>query len=212
MSFDYKIVPLPPIWPAKETSAGYRRTPPFKPRTNWVRHIAREVDMLNGRNVTIAIDVDDRHINQAGTLYANARPRSPRVILSFDVKDGRLQFPADTFTTWLANIDAIARVMEDLRRAERYGVRAGAQYTGFKAIPAATTATMSVADAVRILTASANGSGKGIEHALTNTDAARALVRAAFARAHPDAGGTSDQFQRVQQARAILSAHHGGKL
>lgn len=210
MSLDYKVVPLPPVWPALVTS--YRSTPPFKPRTAWAKHLEREVGMLNGKNITIAADIEERHLNRMGLLRADARPLSPKVILSFDVKAGRLQFPADKFTTWLANLDAILRIMEDLRRADRYGIRPGAQYSGFKALPATTAPTMSTGQAAEAIVTRSNGP-HDVAAVMTRPDHAREAIRSALANTHPDKNdGKSTDFLLVGEARRILSAHHGTTL
>jgi len=41
---------------------------------------------------------------------------------------------------------------------------------------------------------------------------ARQAIRRAAAKTHPDAGGRSDDFQLVQEAKRILEVHHGGAL
>lgn len=209
MRFDYITTPLPPVWPAKATARRLR--PQFK--TIWttaLRNLAREVRMLNGRNVEIAVDVPASKIRADGQLRADARPSSPAVIVSFDVDEARLQFPCDRFTNWQENIDAIARVMEDLRRADRYGVRAGAQYTGFKALPASTTPVMSTQQAAEAI-------GHRVDvnpaHILASKDTAQRAVRSALSYTHPDRiGGSTSDFQLAQEAKRILETHHGVKF
>lgn len=212
MSLDYRVIPLPALWPGKVTPTYQRVRPQFK--TIWtkaLRLLEREVGMLRGRNVTIAVDVTETHLRQDGQLRADARPRSSSVIVSFDVKDGRLQFPCDNFTNWQENVDAIARALEALRLVDRYGVQQGRQYSGFKEIPSATQATLSVEAAAAII-AEASGHMSANGAMLKSIDIARTGIRLAFAKTHPDAGGTAARFQRVQQAKAVLEAHHGGRL
>lgn len=47
-----------------------------------------------------------------------------------------LRLPCDTFSYWKDNVRAVALALEALRKIDRYGVRTGSQYAGFKALPA----------------------------------------------------------------------------
>lgn len=216
MAFDYRVTPLPALWPAKQTPSYARKRPQFK--TIWTRALdllAREIAMLRGSRVEIAIDIQDRHLRVDGGLRADARPSSPAVIVSFDTKDGRLQFPCDTFSFWQENVDAIARALEALRMVNRYGVQQGKQYAGFKAIPPTTSATGSAYQAAVNIASLAYRDGPIAPHVremLGKRDVACDAVRIAKARAHPDAGGNAELFSAVGHAAQILAAHHGGSL
>jgi len=207
-SFEYVVTPLPPVWPGKATPAYNRKRPQFK--TIWtdaLERLRREVKMLSGRNVKIAVDVDERHLRNDGQLRADARPRSSAVIISFDVVGSRLAFPCDTYSFWQENVDAIARALEALRLVDRYGVQQGSQYTGFKAIPASTEPTMTTLDAARQI---ARYSQVDADVLLRNSVDARQAARIAMAATHPDRGGSGEEFNRVQLAKRVLEAHHGG--
>lgn len=209
-SFDYRVTPLPVVWPGKATPTWQRKRPQFK--TVWSRALnllAREVGMLRGKNVQIAVDVEDRHLRQDGALRADARPRTPSVVVSFDVSSGRLAFPCDTYTFWQENVDAIARALEALRMVDRYGVQQGKQYTGFKAIPASTEPTLSTDAAATLIESITEIPARAIR---SHWNDARLAVRSAVARSHPDAGGSDEQFHRVQRAKKVLEAHHGQTL
>ena len=159
-----------------------------------------------------AIDVDARQLRQDGQLRADARPRSPAVVVSFDVPEGklttRLQFPADRFLFWQDNVDAVARALEALRMVDRYGVQQGRQYAGFKALPSGTAPTMSAAAAADVIAKETNyRPGDLLRDA---EDARRAVVRAR-ASTHPDVnGGERSRYDAVDAAAAVLVAHHGG--
>ena len=210
MALDYRLTPLPPAWPGKATPQYARRRAPFKTiETKALALLGREIRMLNGKNVQIAVDVEPRQIRQDGMLYANARPKSPAAIVSFDTKDGRLQFPCDTFGFFWANIDAVARALEALRMVDRYGVQQGRQYTGFKAIPASTTTALSTESAAAAVSAR---SGISVQRILTVRDDARSAIRMARAKSHPDAGGSAADFTLIGEAKRVLELHHGGPL
>lgn len=215
MAFSYTVTPLPQVWPGKPTPPYQQRRAPFKsvPGKAFTL-LGTEIRRLGGKNVKIAIDVTSGSIRNDGMLYSNARPKSPGVIVSFDVPDGVLQFPCDTFRFWEANIDAIGRSLQALRMVNRYGVQQGKQYTGFKALPAstapaATAATVLTTDAAAQLLA--NYSGLSAVDVLQDRTVAQAAARTARYRTHPDRtrSATSDEFQRVQTAIHLLADHHG---
>jgi hypothetical protein len=211
---EYRVTPLPAVWPKKATPPHQRTRPPFK-TTTWSRTLgllAREVYMRGGRSAELALDIEPRHLRQDGQLRADARPKSPAVIVSFETKDGRLQFPADKYSNWQDNVEAIARSLEDLRRVDRYGVAEGRQYAGFKALPAQTGATLSTAQAADLIVRVAGGANIRAEDVLRDSTLTRELVRIAKRRTHPDTGGSAEQFAVAAAAADVLARHHGVTL
>lgn len=215
MTLDYRVVPLPAVWPGaggKQRPSWDRKRAPFK--ANWTKTLdllAREIRMLGGTRVEIAVDVDERHLRQDGQLRADARPRSSAVVVSFSKGKDRLVFPADRFAFWQDNVDAVARALEALRMVDRYGVQQGKQYEGYKALPSggASTAALSTAAAAEVLD---RRSGYGDDVILKDREIAKRAVRLALHRAHPDTGGTAADFALVQEVKRVLEAHHGGSL
>ncbi|MBR9800572.1 J domain-containing protein [bacterium] len=93
----------------------------------------RELWFLKAENIVLQVDVPESQIRLDGMLRANATPREPGVILSFDSINGPLSFPCDRFATWKENLRAIALALEALRKVDRYGVTSNAeQYRGWK--------------------------------------------------------------------------------
>jgi hypothetical protein len=218
MELNYVVTPLPPVWPGKQTRS--RRRAPFKSQWSRTLHIlARELRHLRARKVEIALEINaDRDLRQDGKLYADARPQPP-VILSFLDGDGQRQaYPCDTFGWWQDNLYAIAVVLEDLRRAERYGVQSALIRAGFKALPASTKPALSTEAAAAVLARRENGTRSEEAHRgrilliLGQRAHAREAYQRAAAKTHPDAGGSTDDFQLVQEAKRVLEAHHGGAL
>jgi hypothetical protein len=211
MSLVYTIVDLPPVWPGKRTA--YHKTAPFK--SLWTRTekaLERELKHLGARKVEIAIDLPRGALDlrRDGMLKADARPKPP-VILSFLDRDGQRQaYPCDTYGWWEDNLHAIAVVLEDLRRAERYGVQSSLIRAGFKALPSQTSATMDTHDAAVVIDVNSGTPWTMIER---EPAAAKTAVRTAIFRTHPDRnnGGRAD-YDRVEQARKVLSSHHGVSL
>lgn len=210
MPLEYRVTELPAVWPGKRTP--YPKRAPFK--TQWSRTIhalERELYHLGARKVEMALDIRLGDLRQDGMLRADARPKAP-VILSFLDRDGQRQaYPCDTFLWWQDNLYAIAVVLEDLRRAERYGVQSALLRAGFKALPAAgqSTPTMDVQTASVIL--SNYYPTLTPETVRRDRDALATAVRFARAKVHPDVnGGDTGPWDNVETARKVLEAHHGG--
>lgn len=216
MSFEYRVEPLPAVWPASQTET--RKASPF--RVNWtstMELLRFEVQALEGSDVILRLAVRPQDIRQDGGVKANARVKDPSVILEFKVGADRLSFPCDRFNWWEDNVRAIALALEALRKVDRYGVRAGRQYEGFKALPPGAVVTpppMDLGRACATLTALTNGV-YGADDIRDDPRVAQAAIRAALRVSHPDAPGGSgsvDLFQNAQEARAVLSRHHGERL
>ena len=123
-------------WPGELTKS--RRTSPFFARWyDTLALLARELKMMNARNVVLQVAIPEGAFRIDGYPRAAARADHPGVILALDSPLGSLSWPCDTFTTWQDNIRAIALSMEALRKMDRYGVtKRGEQYTGWLAIEA----------------------------------------------------------------------------
>ena len=203
-------------WPR----TAHRKPSPF--RANWgdtLDQLEREVRMLKGRDVVLALEVSARDIRQDGGVRADARVKDPSVIVELRVGPDLLQFPCDRFDYWQDNVRAVALAMEALRAVDRYGVQQGRQYQGFKALPggsAASSAPSVVMTAVQAAELLQIACGRDLPYAtatvLGDFAAAVGVVRLARARTHPDAGGSTEEFQQVQDAAAVLSRHFGRTL
>jgi len=140
---------------------------------------------------------------------SDARPRTPRVIVSLDSMHGPLRYPCDNFHNWHDNVRAIALALEALRKVDRYGVtKRGEQYKGWKALPAPSGEPTTPELAARVI----GRTDPDPARILTDSTYAKRIVRAALKKHHPDQGGDAAQFHRVQQARRILSDYHGVSL
>lgn len=157
----------------------------------------------------LELDLAAGNLRQDGEIRANARPHTGRVRLSFTNRDGMpLQFACDRYDgnyqgllSWQANARAIALTLQALRAVDRYGaVRAGEQYTGFRALSAG-------GDQPRAPFASADAALRWIRDLADTPDdvpPAAAYKRAARA-VHPDTGSDPDQWATLDQARQLLS-------
>ena len=188
----------------------YPRSSQFK--ATWgstLQLLKRELAFVKAQNITILLDVDDRHIRQDGYPYANARPRSPAVVLMFDSKHGFQRFPCDTYDRWGDNMRAIALSLEALRSVNRWGVaKHGEQYRGWGRLPARASATMDLKAAAAFVAAAA-GEPYTADGLIAVSSTASMACRVAAKRLHPDVGGSPRDWQTFQEAKASLDAYHG---
>lgn len=210
----YTIAALPPVWPGKQTPSWQRKRAPFKSQwSKTTQMLARELEYLGAKKVEIACEVRGAYdIRQDGQLRADARPGAA-VILSFLDRDSQRQaYPCDTFAWWQDNLYAIAIVLEDLRRAERYGVQSALIRAGFKALPqpGQTTTTLSTDSAASVIASFSQHAAAAIR---SDAGIAQLAVRQALARTHPDKNaGDQKYFLEVSESKRVLEAHHGGSL
>lgn len=199
-------------WPGKKN--GYRSRAPFKAHATKLWDLLdRELAKINAKDVVLSGYFRAKDFKRDGTVYADARPTEPGVILEYtrvsggyvdgkwrETKD-RFRFACDKFPVWLDNVDAIARSLEALRMIDRYGVTSGQQYEGFKALPEKASETLTTARAIEVI-AEAAGRPPGVLR--DDPEQLRQAIRVARSRAHPDAGGSHERFVLVQAAEAAL--------
>jgi hypothetical protein len=197
-------------WPRGITKT--RRSGTFRatyPET--LQMLDSELDKLRARNRVIQVAIEERDIRKDGWPRADARvPPHPGVVLSFDSPHGPLLFACDTYLEWKENLRAIALTLEALRAVERYGAtKHGEQYKGFTPIEAAKPATDGFKTAQQAASWMAVAAGfdnlpKSIEGILQHADIRSRVYREAARKLHPDAGGSEDDFKRLQQARELI--------
>jgi hypothetical protein len=140
-----------------------------------------------------------------------------RTMVAFESKHSPLKYATDVFDHWHANLRAIALGLEALRKVERYGItQRGEQYTGFRALGsgiAMPAAQMTAEDAAAFLIAQGGITGEGGEGSYVPGDLLNGLLaaerraqcyRRAAQRLHPDAGGSTADFQRLQEAKRVV--------
>lgn len=199
-------------WPGEPTRS--RKPALFSARwSDTTALLDRELRELRARNVVLQLDYQERDLRVDGMPRANARMGAPGVILAFDSKHGPLRYPCDRFTDWHDNVRAIALALEALRKVDRYGVtRRAEQYAGWRAISATSGAPLTRDQAAALLVREAGAAPDRAALVLRDLAAARLMLRTAKARAHPDAGGSTERFTSVTAAAEVLGRHHGGTL
>ena len=190
---------------------GRHELTPF--RASWkdtLTLLEAELENLSAQNVVIEVDVVEGDLRIDGMLRANAKVESPGVRVAFDSAVGPLVYATDRYVrrwdgpSWQQNVRAIALGLQALRKVDRYGItKRGEQYAGFKALPSGRSVPpshMTTDDAWRVL-AEVLGALDG-DHRRGDV---RGQIRRARVITHPDRnGGQRDQWDRVEQAAAVL--------
>jgi len=230
MALDYVVKPID-RWPGRRRHGSEQKRTPFS-RTiqrnegwssresgaSWSKIISsleRELRALRATGVILRLDVQPHQLRNDGGIKSNASPATSAVMLEFVAErfkpSPKLLYKCDVFRDWQSNVYAIAKSLEALRLVDRYEVTtAGEQYAGFKALPAATQATMTTRSAADVIERFSDYPAEEIE---TNPSSARDAVRVAIGRTHPDRNnGGRDNYDRVDAARRVLSSVHGISL
>lgn len=174
--------------------------------TTWsktLQLLGREIDMLDGRDVVIEVDVPERAIRLDGMLRADAKANSPAVVVAFESKHGPMLYRCDRFVArysgqpddWQQNVRAIALTLEALRAVDRYGAtETGQQYAGWKAIGSAPASVPLAADAAWLTL-------RNLAEVSTEADVSpERIISLARRNAHPDHGGTVDTWTAFDEA------------
>jgi hypothetical protein len=205
-----KYVALPNGWPGRARPSLWKpKRSPFKGH-NWSRierALQEEVGRVNGRDLTIAIDLrSPGHFRNDGGIRSDARPVTSRIVISFARPDGRrLVFPCDAYAFWQDNVWAVHLSLAALRAVDRHGVTQGdQQYEGFAALPpGGGSSAFTVEQAYSFLSELS-----GVEEQALVFPAVYAMaVKVARAKAHPDSGGTNEKFQKLGQAMKLIEQH-----
>lgn len=203
-------------WQAPSTPEEQRRSRwTFKASwTDTLDLLERELGYLQARDLVIEADFTEADIRLDGWPRANARnPVHPGIRIAFDSLHGPLVYATDSCAFWQHNVRSVALGLQALRAVDRYGVtRRGEQYTGWRQIGSGASAEIvvdvpewaTVADAWQHLLSAA-------ELGMPKWDPADPhrvgqVVTRARRLTHPDTGGSTAAFARVQAAAALVEA------
>jgi|GEM_PF-932902 len=190
--------------------------------------LEHELEMIDGTELVIEIDVREQDLRLDGMLRANARAEQPAVVVAFESKHGPLLYRSDQYSgltywssrgmqePWQHNVYAVARTLEALRAVDRYGAaRSGEQYRGYRQIgggPAIVTeAPMSDERASEVIAAAAYPQERErrlVVAAIADGIGVEVAIRRAKRNTHPDTRHPDVlfSFDDVQRAAARLRA------
>jgi hypothetical protein len=176
-----------------------------------------ELNAVSARDIVIQIDLGSADIRNDGWPRSNARPTTPRVRLSFEIRLGGvwkpINFEADLYHTWEENLQAIAATLEAQRAIRRWGTASvEQQFTGYAALPPPAghvpeQMEMTPTQAANVI---AKYSGFHQGTILADRQACLSAFRKAAAATHPDnqATGNAEASRQVLAAKRVLDKHH----
>lgn len=178
-------------WPALWPRADRPQRSRFDTTLGEARNgVLRELSLLGARDVVISSNVPTR---RDGLPYAARRePDDAAVAVYFTLRGEQRCIPCDKWDSVKDNLRAIQHTVAALRGLERWGAKAmvDAAFAGFAALPAGSTAGEAW---WTVLEVTANAPWPAI------ADAYRRLAK----EHHPDAGGDTEAFLRVQEAYRV---------
>lgn len=181
-------------WPVGRARADSwsRKGDPFHVPGGKIRSdLARELRLMGVDDFVISTNL---MVRNDGLPYANQKaPDDPGVALYFTRKGRELCIACDQYEKIDANLRAIGKTLEAIRGIERWGTEdmVDAAFTGFAALP----------ESVIVTPYTSENWWDVLE---VRADASQETVRAAYKahlfKAHPDQGGSTEQFTRIQNA------------
>ena len=181
----------PLYWPDgwKRTPRSERRRLPADVAFGRARdRLMKELELLGAMKIVLSTNVP---LRRDGLPYAESRePDDPGVAVYFDYRRKPMCFASDSYFTVRDNVRAIALTIEALRGIERWGASDMIEraFRGFAALPERASSSWR--------------SVFGFEIGAPVTVAAvESRFRQLARERHPDAGGNSDRFFELTQAR-----------
>lgn len=178
-------------WPAAWPRTEIRKSAVFKVNMNKaVDDLYNELEALGADNIVVSSNLQVRLDGRP--LSKQRVQEDPGVAVYFEY-EGRSQcIPCDKWTNVKDNIRAIGLTVEALRGLERWGAKemVNAAFQGFTALPA--QAGRGSEEWWQVL---------GLAGPTKSRDDITEAYKKAVRTAHPDGGGSDQEFQRVQEAR-----------
>ncbi len=179
---------------------GWKRTqnpsrPKFESRSidHEANEVVRELNLMKATNIIINSNMQYR---QDGMPYTRQNVHDTGVAVYFKLNGNEQCISCDKWIRLEDNLSAVARIVNAMRGIERWGTgeMVNAAFSGFKALPSSTIITPAPDREKRswwiVLGVEQNADAPTVKQA----------YRRAQATAHPDAGGSSYDFQEVQHA------------
>lgn len=151
-------------------------------------HLMNELRLMGAKYIVLSSNME---LRRDGLPYANQKqPADPGVAIYFQWRGKQMTFACDRWTKVEDNVRAIGKTVEALRGIERWGASDMMEraFSAFEALPPPSgTVVLSCWDIL------------GIEPGATHADIVAAYRRQARS-AHPDQGGTREEWDRLQAA------------
>jgi hypothetical protein len=178
-------------WPLgfKRTLPGNRIKSPFKQgMDSSQRYLRKQLDLMGAGRLIVSTNIPVRKDGGLYTDWMSRKIEDPGVAIYFHLDGKDISMCCDQYLAVWENIYALGKSIEALRAIDRYGVSEFIQraFTGFKELP------------------EAGASEPWWEVLGVDKNAMPSVIRRAYLEkvktAHPDAGGSHDQFIRIQEA------------
>ena len=173
-------------WPDGWARAKHREVSRFNTRFAKARDgLMEELRLLGARHIILSTNIE---LRQDGLPYANQKqPADPGIAVYLEYQGKRMTFACDRWWHVECNTQAVRKTIEAIRGIERWGASDIMEraFTGFQALPdqfhGAWWAVLEVSPQA-------------------TPDEVKAAYRTQRRKAHPDAGGSEDDFHRIQEA------------
>ncbi|UPT53409.1 molecular chaperone [Synechococcus phage Ssp-JY39] len=153
--------------------------------------LMEQIRLLHGRYPVLSTNIE---LRRDGLPYSNQRaPEDTGVAVYFERKGKQMVFACDRWKTVKDNMRAIQKTIEAMRGIERWGASDMLEraFSAFEALPAPDAPTRrSWREVLGIL-----------PDVSVTRDMIETFYRLEAKRAHPDAGGSTEAFTELQQAR-----------
>lgn len=179
-------------WPNAWPRSKYQQNAQFKVTMGEaVEHLYNELDRLGASDVVVSSNM---RLRLDGKPYAEQRRMDDEGVAVYFTLNGEQQcIPCDKWTTVKDNVRAIGLTVQALRSLERWGAKemVNAAFRGFKALPETAIVTpYTKRPWHEVLEVAPTASPEVI----------KASYRQKMLKAHPDHGGSMEEFQEVQNA------------
>jgi hypothetical protein len=180
-------------WPSgyAKTPAGKRKYSQFKNTLGSARDFLKdEVRRIGGKNLIISTNIPTKQNGDLYADYARYKLDDPGVAIYFKYNEKDVALCCDQYEKVWENVQALAKAIEALRGLERWGVSdfLDRAFTGFKALP---DTTLQEKDIWQTL---------GLNEKPESTIIVHQAYKQQVKKVHPDVGGSSEAFHRLQQA------------
>lgn len=187
-------------WPAGEerTPADEREPYPHGfevTRNEAFKSVLEQLRKMDARNVQVKSDVHHQQRN-SNLPYSDAKYSDPGVVVYYELEGQKYAMPMDRWDTPRDNARAIALTLKAKRALTRYGVETIESEFQTQALPSGEEDDVIAAEppAHQVLGVDPDADADEVQEAF----------REQVQEAHPDRGGSDEEFRRVKEAREQL--------